>query len=110
MADLARRLAAMGYHRTDRVEARGEFAVRGGIVDVFPAQADDPVRVDFWGDEVDDLRAFGVGDQRSQEALDRVVIYPAREFRPDAGVVESAARLLRTDPWNASVWDRLVEG
>ena len=110
IAGLARLLAELGYHRTDRVEARGEFAVRGGIVDVFPAQGEDPIRVDFWGDVVDDLRLFGVGDQRSREPIDRLVVFPAREFRPDPEVVERARSLLATDPWNASVWDRLVEG
>jgi transcription-repair coupling factor (superfamily II helicase) len=110
IAALARLLAELGYHRTDRVEARGEFAVRGGIVDVFPAQGEDPIRVDFWGDVVDDLRLFGVGDQRSREPIDRLVVFPAREFRPDPEVVERARSLLATDPWNASVWDRLVEG
>ncbi|HEY5684852.1 MAG TPA: transcription-repair coupling factor [Acidimicrobiia bacterium] len=110
VARLAAELAEMGYHRTDRVEARGEFAVRGGIVDVFAAQADEPVRIDFWGDEVEDLRGFGVGDQRSREAVERLIVYPAREFRPGPGVVERAIGLVSTDPWNASVWDRLAEG
>jgi transcription-repair coupling factor (superfamily II helicase) len=105
------RLADLGYQRTDRVEARGEFAVRGGILDLFPAQDDDPVRVDFWGDTVDDLRVFGVGDQRSADPVERVEAFPAREFRPDSElVIERARGLLATDPWNASVWDRLVDG
>ena len=58
VVDLVERLTGMGYQRTDRVEGRGEIAVRGGIVDVFPAQGHEPVRVDFWGDTVDDLRTF----------------------------------------------------
>ncbi len=110
IGELARLLAELGYHRTDRVEARGEFAVRGGIVDVFPAQGEEPIRVDFWGDVVDDLRFFGVGDQRSREPVDRLVAFPAREFRPDREVIQRATSLLASDPWNASVWDRLAEG
>jgi transcription-repair coupling factor (superfamily II helicase) len=111
VADLARRLAGLGYARTDRVEARGEFAVRGGIVDIFPAQDDDPVRIDFWGDTVEDLRLFAVGDQRSADPVNMVEAYPAREFRPDSvEVVDRASRLLRTDDWNASVWDRIADG
>jgi len=106
---LARRLADLGYHRTDRVEGRGEFAVRGGIVDVFAAQADDPVRIDLWGEVVDDLRVFSVATQRSEDPLDTASIYPAREFRPDAEVATAARQLLHTDPWAASTWDRLVE-
>ncbi len=111
ISELTRHLAAFGYQRTDRVEARGEFAVRGGIVDVYPAQDDDPVRIDFWGDEVEDLRVFGVGDQRSADPVPVVEAFPAREFRPSSGpVVDRAKELLASDPWNASVWDRLVDG
>ncbi|MDH4116832.1 MAG: transcription-repair coupling factor [Acidimicrobiia bacterium] len=111
ITELTRTLAGLGYQRTDRVEARGEFAVRGGILDVFPAQDDDAVRIDFWGDTVEDLRIFAVGDQRSADPVDTVNVYPAREFRPDSEeVVEKARRLVSTDPWNASVWDRLVDG
>ena len=79
-------------------------------MDVFSAHADEPARIDFWGDEVDDIRAFGIGDQRSRQALDRLEVYPAREFRPDEAVAERAHSLLKSDPWNASVWDRLAEG
>ncbi len=108
---LARWLAEAGYQRTDRVEARGEFAVRGGILDVFAAQADDPVRIDFWGDVVDDLRRFGVGDQRSAEQVEEVDLYPAREFRADTTELRRAAtELVEAEPWNGSVWDRLAEG
>ena len=73
-------LAAYGYHRTDRVEGRGEFAVRGGIVDVYPAEADGPVRVEFWGDEVESVRTFSVATQRSADEA-TLVAYPARELR-----------------------------
>ena len=107
---LIRDLAGHGYHRTDRVEARGEFAVRGGIVDVFPAQTDQPIRIDFWGDQVDDLRVFSVATQRSEDPLDLMEAYPAREVRPDPTIRERATQLLRTAPWAASTWDRLAEG
>ena len=65
VAELLPELVAMGYRREHQVEHRGEFAVRGGIVDVFPSTADVPVRIDLWGDEVDRLTAFSVSDQRS---------------------------------------------
>ena len=58
-------MAAAAYHRVDMVERRGEFAVRGGIVDVFPPTDEHPVRVEFWGDEVEEIRSFAVADQRS---------------------------------------------
>jgi transcription-repair coupling factor (superfamily II helicase) len=67
--ELLPRLVAMGYRREHQVEHRGEFAVRGGIVDVFPSTADVPVRIDLWGDEVDRLTAFSVSDQRSSHDL-----------------------------------------
>ncbi|HEY4606060.1 MAG TPA: transcription-repair coupling factor, partial [Acidimicrobiia bacterium] len=81
--ELSKRLADLGYARTDRVEARGEFAVRGGIVDVFPAQLETPVRLDFWGDQLDEIRSFAVATQRSDEPLSRMEAFPAREVRPD---------------------------
>ncbi len=107
---LARGLARIGYHRTDRVEARGEFAVRGGIVDVFPAQGSHPVRLDFWGDEIEEIREFAVSSQRSMGSVKKLVAYPAREVRPDSDLRMAASELLKTEPWAASTWDRIVEG
>ncbi len=108
--ELAGALTEIGYHRTDRVEARGEVAVRGGIVDVFPAQADHPVRVDFWGDTVDEVRRFSVASQRSEETVERMTAYPAREVRPDAALRRRATELLGTEPWAASTWERVSQG
>ena len=62
---LAAELVAAGYRREYQVEARGEFAVRGSILDVYPSTADHPVRIDLWGDEVDRLQTFSVADQRA---------------------------------------------
>lgn len=108
--ELARTLADAGYHRTDRVEARGEFAVRGGIVDVFPAQADHPVRLDFWGDQLEEIREFSVATQRSDQELQRLVAYPAREVRPGGPLIDKARLLLSAEPWAASTWDRIAAG
>ncbi len=107
---LVERLAAAGYHHTDRVEARGEFAVRGGIVDLFPAQGEVPCRIEFWGDEVDGIRRFAVGSQRSVEEVAEVVAFPARELRPDPTVRARAAELVSTQPWAAATWDRIAAG
>lgn len=63
-------LAAAAYTRSDLVERRGEFAVRGGILDVFPPTEDRPVRVEFWGDTVEEIRWFKVADQRSLEVAE----------------------------------------
>ena len=108
--DLVSRLDEAGYFRTDRVESRGEFAVRGGIIDVFPAQSDDAVRVDFWGDHIDDIRVFSIGSQRSMGPVGELRAYPAREFRPDAAVRRQALALGSSEPWASSIWDRIAEG
>ena len=73
LEDVVRRLAAAAYTRVDLVEKRGEFAVRGGIVDVFPPTEEHPLRVEFWGDEVEEIRSFAVADQRTLEPVDPAV-------------------------------------
>jgi len=110
MDDLARAMADLGYVRTDRVETRGEFAIRGGIVDLFPAHGDRPLRLDFWGDQLDEIRAFSVATQRSEETVPEMVAFPAREVRPGPEIRARAAELTRSEPWSASTWDRIVEG
>ena len=75
--ELVARLVARGYRREYQVESRGEVAVRGSIVDVYPVTADHPVRVDLWGDEVDRLTHFSVADQRSTDDVDALHVFPA---------------------------------
>ena len=103
-------LVARGYRREHQVEHRGEFAVRGGIVDVFPSTADEPVRIDLWGDEVDRLTAFSVSDQRSTHDLTSVALFGCRELVLTAELREAAASLGARRPWGASVWERLERG
>jgi len=74
-------LARAGYERVDRVEERGQFAVRGGIVDVFRATGREPIRIELFGDEVEAIRAFSPFTQRTLHALDGAVVYPAAERR-----------------------------
>ena len=95
---LIEQLVEMAYERVDMVGRRGEFAVRGGILDVFPTTADYPVRVEFWGDEITDIRAFSVADQRTQPEVDasRIQIHPCRELVLTARVRERAAELAGT--------------
>lgn len=73
------RLASMGYERESQIEGPGQFAVRGGIVDVFPLTEELPVRIELWGDEIDSIRSFDVESQRSVENLSEITIYPASE-------------------------------
>src|SRR4051794_11000576 len=80
---LAEQLALAGYERVDRVQERGQFAVRGGLVDVFPTTGRDPLRVDLFGDEIEALRAFSPFTQRALHDVDRAVVYPAVERRLD---------------------------
>src|SRR6516165_4895289 len=84
--DLVNRLVAAGYRREYQVEHRGELAVRGSIVDVYPSTADAPVRIDLWGDEVDRLTEFSVADQRSTCDLDEVELFGCRELLPTGEV------------------------
>ncbi|OBK52961.1 transcription-repair coupling factor [Mycobacterium sp. 1081908.1] len=93
--DVIARLVELAYTRVDMVGRRGEFAVRGGILDVFPPTAEHPVRVEFWGDEVSEMRMFAVADQRSipEIEVDTVIAVACRELLLTDGVRERAAAL-----------------
>jgi transcription-repair coupling factor (superfamily II helicase) len=80
---LAESLALAGYTRVERVDDRGQFAVRGGIVDIFPATGSEPLRVEFFGDEVESIRAFSAFTQRALHPVEQAVVYPAAERRID---------------------------
>ena len=108
--ELVAALVAAGYRREYQVEHRGEVAVRGSIVDVFPSTADSPVRIDLWGDEVDRLTTFAVADQRSLDDLDEVEIFGCREVLPSPAVRERAEALIAAQPWGREQWERLAEG
>ncbi|MET0728144.1 MAG: transcription-repair coupling factor [Acidimicrobiales bacterium] len=103
-------LVGAGYRREEIVEHRGEVAVRGSIVDVFPSTADRPVRIDLWGDEVDRLTEFLVADQRSTSDLEHVEIFGCRELLPTAEVRERAEKLIALEPWGREQWERLSQG
>ena len=79
---LADRLAALGYTRCQQVEGVGQFALRGGILDVFSPGADNPVRVEFWDRDVDSMGPFDVSSQRRVGRLDRAVFLPVSELLP----------------------------
>ncbi|MBL8929998.1 MAG: transcription-repair coupling factor [Kineosporiaceae bacterium] len=104
-------LAAAAYTRTDMVERRGEFAVRGGILDVFPPTEDHPLRVEFWGDEVEEVRWFSVADQRSLEiASAGLWAPPCREILLTASVRARAAAAAEVLPGVADLLTKLAEG
>ena len=108
--DLVAQLVGMGYRRESLVEHRGELAVRGGIVDVFPSTDDEPVRIDLWGDEVDRLTRFDVADQRSTAAVEEVSLFGCRELVPDEDVRRVAASLVGSAPWGRHQWEQLSDG
>jgi transcription-repair coupling factor (superfamily II helicase) len=93
--DVVARLVEHAYTRVDMVGKRGEFAVRGGILDVFAPTAEHPVRVEFWGDEVSEMRMFAVADQRSipEIAVDTLIAVPCRELLLTDDVRHRAAAL-----------------
>ncbi|MDO5689252.1 MAG: transcription-repair coupling factor [Tissierellia bacterium] len=80
IADLANRLMLLQYERVSTVESKGQYAIRGGIIDIYPIDRDTPVRVELFDTEIDSIRTFGVSDQRSIEHIDGFDITPAREF------------------------------
>ncbi|AXB48749.1 transcription-repair coupling factor [Amycolatopsis albispora] len=104
------RLVELAYTRVDMVEKRGEFAVRGGILDVFPPTAEHPHRVEFWGDEVSEIRAFAVSDQRSLPGeIDAVVAPPCRELLLTPEVKARAAELAQTHAADAQLAEMLTK-
>lgn len=107
--ELVARLVEFAYTRVDMVGKRGEFAVRGGILDLFPPTADHPVRVEFWGDEITELRAFSIADQRSlpETSIGTVIAPPCRELLLTEAVRARAAEVAAANPADAALVDML---
>ncbi len=94
--ELLRELLSLGYDPVTEVAGRGEFARRGGLVDVFPSAAPLPIRIEMFGDEIDSMRVFDPTDQRSLRPIEEVALLPASEFLvPSGGTAELRARLAR---------------
>ena len=108
--EFVQELVATGYRREHLVEHRAEIAVRGGIVDVWPAQSDEPLRLDFFGDEIERLTVFDVATQRTIRDLDEAVVAPAREWLPGVDSRQRADALASRAPWASSTFDRLATG
>jgi transcription-repair coupling factor (superfamily II helicase) len=107
---LVESLVGAAYSRVDLVERRGEFAVRGGIVDVFPPTEEHPLRVEFFGDEVEEIRSFAVADQRTMDRVERLWAPPCRELLLDKDVRRRAAELGARHPELREITDKLAEG
>src|SRR5450830_211969 len=94
--ELLRELLALGYEPVTEVAGRGEFARRGGLVDVFPSAASLPIRIEMFGDEIDSMRVFDPTDQRSLRPIEEVALLPASEFLvPSGGPADVRARVAR---------------
>ena len=111
LTETVQHLVDMGYDRVDLVERRGQLAVRGGILDVFPPTEEHPLRVEFWGDSVEEIRSFAVSDQRSLElAPDGVFAAPVRELLLTPAVRERAGRLAEGVPVLSDMCEQLAQG
>lgn len=98
--ELLANLMVLGYERVDLVEERGQFALRGGILDLFPMTAYRPTRLEFFDNEVDSIRRFNVQTQRSEEKKENLVLYPARELIISEASIWSKARKALTNEYH----------
>ncbi len=87
IADLERYFAVNGYHRASTVSEKGEFAIRGGVIDVFPPASSEPVRLDLFGDTLESIRSFDPESQRSTRQLSRVDLLPVSEALLDEAAI-----------------------
>ncbi|KQN42018.1 transcription-repair coupling factor [Frigoribacterium sp. Leaf44] len=111
LSGIAVHLVDLAYARVDMVTRRGEFAVRGGILDVFPPTAEHPVRVDFFGDEVDQIRRFSVADQRSLDGeVPSVELPPSREMLLTEAVRQRAREMQHEFPSLSQMLAKIAEG
>ena len=111
MKTLLQQLSYFGYTRTDLVEKRGDFAVRGGIVDLFPADQEHPIRIDFFGDEIDEIGYFTVADQRTLTQIDsEITIYPCRELLINEAVAKKAAYVAAEFPSLNEICSKIAQG
>jgi len=97
LEDLLHQLLDLGYERVDLVEGRGQFGLRGGILDVFPMTAHRPVRLEFFDNEIDSIRRFNASNQRSEEKMNDLTVYPARELIVKGHHWEGARRALENE-------------
>ena len=96
-AAIAEEFVARGYEKAPFVEAPGEFAVRGGIIDIFPYTQESPYRIELWGDEIDSIRSFDKESQRSIEEVETLTIYPASEIILNQPRIDHGLRQMEED-------------
>lgn len=97
LEDIRRKLSSLGYEQTSQVESSGQFAVRGGILDIFPLTEENPVRIELWDTQIDSIRSFDAESQRSIENLEETVIYPASELIAEKECLEDGIAKIRSE-------------
>ena len=112
LPELSLKLVELAYERVDMVTRRGEFAARGGIIDIFPTTAEHAVRLEFFGDELEEIREFSVADQRSlnHEPLKFAEIFPAREVIITPSVAAKAREMQHEFPNLSTMLSKIAEG
>jgi transcription-repair coupling factor (superfamily II helicase) len=97
LEDLLQHLESIGYEKREPVEMEGEYSLRGGILDIFPAEASKPVRIEFFGDEIESIRRFDVETQRSVLKLDSVLVLPLVEHPRSRALLRQLAEALESE-------------
>ena len=97
MEAVKKQLVSLGYERNDWVDGVGQFAVRGGILDIFPMSSECPFRVELWGEEIDSIRSFDVESQRSIENVEELSVYPAAEMILDEKRIEAGLKKIEKE-------------
>lgn len=97
LESLSKQLVSMGYEKNYQAELPGQFAIRGGILDVFPLTEENPFRIELWGDEIDSIRSFAAESQRSIENLQKISIYPATELILDEKSMRKGLDKIKND-------------
>ena len=105
--DLKQKLVDLGYTRYDLIDGRGEFSIRGGIVDISINHAQG-VRIEFWGDEIDSIRLFNIVSQRSTENVEKFTIYPAHEYVLETEI-EKVTKKIKEKIYNDAVEENVNE-
>lgn len=108
---LVSELSRLGFDRVDLVDRRGQFAVRGGIVDLFPPALEHPLRIEFWGDTVEEIRTFSIADQRSLGiSVERIFVTACRELLITEEVAAKAAKLVSAHPELSEMLEKIAAG
>ena len=111
LPELSLKLVELAYQRVDMVSRRGEFALRGGILDVFPTTSEHALRLEFFGDELEEIREFQVADQRSSKSkVDSFVLYPAKELLISPSVATRAREMMMEFPNLSAMLEKIALG